>query len=71
MMRLWHRWRALSLLGRHERWRVAMSCPGIERADLMTLHVIVNRTIPVRGEVYCRCARCHAARALLGWEALR
>lgn len=62
---LWRRWRALRVMSRHERWRVAMGCPGIGREargrDALT---------PVRGEVYCRCSRCHAARGALGWAPL-
>lgn len=67
MRRLWRHWRALVLMGRHERWRVAMGCPGI--ADHAPLGYRDPLT-PMRGEVYCRCTRCHAARALVGWEAL-
>lgn len=63
----WSRWRALSLMGRHERWRVAMGCPGSLASERPGA---LGRYEPRRGEVYCRCAKCHAARALLGWEPL-
>lgn len=71
MTRIWRRWRALSLLGRHERWRVAMGCPGSQPMRYLTGADPRGAIEPRRGEVYCRCQRCHAARALLGWEPLK
>lgn len=68
MRRLWRRHRAFALMNRHERWRVAMGCPGIPRPAPGRWPVDPN--VPIRGEVYCRCERCHAARALVGWDAL-
>lgn len=65
--RLWRHHRALVVMRQHERWRVAMGCPGVPhwiadaRADPST---------PRLGEVYCRCDACHYARALVGWAPL-
>lgn len=82
-MRLWRRGRALALMGRHERWRVAMGCPGAVRpAPIVAARTLdsqeeityippLDPLTPRRGEVYCRCTRCHAARELVGWEPLR
>ena len=67
MRRLWRRSRAIALMGRHERWRVALGCPGVPHPRGLQRDAIEPR----RGEVYCRCARCNAARELVGWEQLR
>lgn len=63
--RAWQRHRALALMGRHERWRVAMGCPGVARNTPRS-----DYCTPIKGEVYCRCTRCHHARALVGWDPL-
>lgn len=78
--RPWRRHRALALMARHERWRVAMGCPGVQNRSILSDALLHQRSIladapdraitPRRGEVYCRCERCHAARALVGWEPL-
>lgn len=62
--RAWRRWRALQIMARHERWRVAMGCPGAVRS-----HVALDDDLtPIRGEVYCHCDRCDAARRIVGWD---
>lgn len=71
MKRLWRRYRALALMGRHERWRVAMGCPGSMPTTYLGIPDPRDSIEPRRGEVYCRCECCHAARALVGWDALR
>lgn len=68
MRKLWRRHRALVLMGRHERWRVAMGCPGTVGGAADAAERWIT---PRRGEVYCRCERCHQARALVGWAPLR
>lgn len=70
MIRLWRRWRALQVMARHERWRVAMDCPGSMPTTHLGIPDARDPIEPRRGEVYCRCARCHAARALVGWDPL-
>jgi hypothetical protein len=69
LRRLWRRWRALQVLGRHERWRVAMGCPGVPY--LAGGYDCLPRSVPREGEVYCRCPACHDARDVLGWPPLR
>lgn len=69
--RFWRKWWALELMGKHERWRVAMGCPGAKHGALEEGEVALDRLTPRRGEVYCRCERCHAARETVGWDALR
>jgi hypothetical protein len=68
--RFWRRHRALALMARHERWRVAMGCPGVVYRAMLA-EGFADSITPRRGEIYCRCERCHAARELLGWESLR
>lgn len=65
--RAWRRWRALQVMGRHERWRVAMGCPGVPH---WIARAHDDPSTPRLGEVYCRCVRCHDARWLLGWPAI-
>lgn len=68
MRRLWRRYRAIALMSRHERWRVAMGCPGVDAPPVEGYRM--RPDTPRRGEVYCRCERCHAARELVGWAPL-
>ena len=66
MSNFWRKHRALVTLGTHERWRVHMGCPGVPRETLP----FCDPSVPRRGEIYCRCERCHQARATLGWPSL-
>jgi hypothetical protein len=44
-----------------------MGCPGVTIATPARYR---DGITPRRGEVYCRCERCHAARAELSWAPL-
>jgi hypothetical protein len=59
----WLHIRAVHLMSRHERWRVAMGCPGVPHPDPLS-----DTLTPRRGEVYCRCEKCVRARELVGWD---
>ena len=58
--------RAVRRMSQHERWRVAMGCPGVQVVG----HPLepLDPLTPRRGEVYCRCDQCARDRELVGWD---